>query len=155
MAPEMFGGMGYSFECDIWSLGVMLYEFVCCRLPFGNSLDDPRDVCHAVRGDRLKFPASYKDQEGKGLIREMLRKSSSIRVTSAGCEELKNDKFFQVASRVAKSSPDVCVSGCQDAAGPPDLFQMIMERSLDAPYLPVSEEYSAVTCAPTESAEGI
>lgn len=35
MAPEVFEGNGYSFEVDIWSLGCILYEFLCYKLPFG------------------------------------------------------------------------------------------------------------------------
>jgi len=35
MAPEVFEGKGYSFEADIWSLGCLLYEFLCYGLPFG------------------------------------------------------------------------------------------------------------------------
>jgi len=37
MAPEVFEGNGYSFEVDIWSLGCVLYEFLCFKLPFGDS----------------------------------------------------------------------------------------------------------------------
>lgn len=35
MAPETFEANGYSFEADIWSLGVLLYEFLFAKLPFG------------------------------------------------------------------------------------------------------------------------
>lgn len=41
MAPEIIEGKGYGLEVDIWSLGIILYEMVCGRLPFGEELDDP------------------------------------------------------------------------------------------------------------------
>ncbi len=35
MAPEVISGKGYSFEADIWSMGVLLYELACAQFPFG------------------------------------------------------------------------------------------------------------------------
>merc|ERR1711972_1259256 len=56
MAPEVMRGHGYGTEVDIWSFGVMLYEFVCGYLPFADDLEDPTEVCTAVLKDAMSFP---------------------------------------------------------------------------------------------------
>ena len=56
MAPEVITGEGYFMQCDMWSLGIMLYEFVFGILPFGKDLEDPYEVFDAVRNEELKFP---------------------------------------------------------------------------------------------------
>ena len=35
IAPEVIAGKGYSFSCDMWSMGVILFELVCYEVPFG------------------------------------------------------------------------------------------------------------------------
>jgi cGMP-dependent protein kinase len=37
-APETINAKGYSFNADLWSVGVCLYEFICGGLPFGEDL---------------------------------------------------------------------------------------------------------------------
>ena len=44
MAPEIITGKGYSFTADLWSFGVLLYEFIVGKLPFGDLLDDPFNI---------------------------------------------------------------------------------------------------------------
>ena len=34
LSPEIVQNMDYSFKSDIWSLGVLLYEMVCLKVPF-------------------------------------------------------------------------------------------------------------------------
>ncbi len=41
IAPEIIQGKGYSFEIDVWSMGVCMFEFMCGYYPFGNNEDDP------------------------------------------------------------------------------------------------------------------
>ncbi len=35
MAPEIIEGRGYSYFADLWSLGVIVYEFMLGTLPYG------------------------------------------------------------------------------------------------------------------------
>eukprot|EP00915_Cephaloidophora_sp_WS-2016_P005515 GHVH01007338.1.p1 GENE.GHVH01007338.1~~GHVH01007338.1.p1 ORF type:complete len:782 (+),score=176.85 GHVH01007338.1:723-3068(+) len=35
MAPDVIIGGGYSYPCDIWTLGIMLYDMICGYLPLG------------------------------------------------------------------------------------------------------------------------
>ena len=51
MAPEIINGKGYSYESDLWSLGVILFELMCGDLPFGSDLDDPYQVYQVLIKD--------------------------------------------------------------------------------------------------------
>jgi len=44
MAPEILTYKGYSFAVDLWALGIMLYEFLCGMVPFGEEINDPYEV---------------------------------------------------------------------------------------------------------------
>jgi cGMP-dependent protein kinase len=131
MAPEILTGRGYSLEVDIWSLGVMLFEFVCGYLPFADELDDPTEVCQAVLRSPLKFPSRYKDQEGRACIEGMLRRHPKKRLGGgiSGYEALKAAPYF--------------LAGHGDAADRGSaLFNKIMGRELEPPLVPASEQYS-------------
>ncbi|CAE7618774.1 pkaC [Symbiodinium sp. CCMP2456] len=80
MAPEIMRGHGYGTEVDLWSLGVILFEFVCGYLPFADELDDPTEVCTAVLKDPLDFPARFKDAQCKTVIQGMLNRQPKKRL---------------------------------------------------------------------------
>ena len=62
MAPEITKGEGYSFQVDIWSIAICMYEFFCGKLPFGEDYDDPMDIYRAVSQEELTFPSFVKDE---------------------------------------------------------------------------------------------
>lgn len=44
MAPEIISGKGYTKNVDLWSIGIMLFEFICGQLPYGNEEVDAYQV---------------------------------------------------------------------------------------------------------------
>jgi len=125
MAPEIIRGHGYGTEVDLWSLGVMLFEFVCGYLPFGDDLEDPTEVCTAVLRDPLKFPTRYRDQTGQALVQGLVCRQPKKRLGSGlqGYDEVKSAEYFKV--------------GHSDLS----LFNKIMGRELEPPVVPAAETY--------------
>lgn len=48
MAPEIILGKGYTFSVDWWSFGIMIYEMLSGKLPYGESIDDPYSVYQEI-----------------------------------------------------------------------------------------------------------
>lgn len=72
VAPELYAEQPYSFEADIWSIGIILYELCALRYPF-NSVDGSpialaREVC---RGEFDEIPEQYSDSM-RVLIKHLL-----------------------------------------------------------------------------------
>jgi len=81
MAPEVIAGKGYSSAVDYWSLGVMLYEFLCGGVPFGEEFTDPYDIYEQVLVGTLAFPP-FMDAlfPAKSLIEQLLSRNPSRRL---------------------------------------------------------------------------
>eukprot|EP00931_Biecheleriopsis_adriatica_P025331 TRINITY_DN15587_c0_g2_i1.p1 TRINITY_DN15587_c0_g2~~TRINITY_DN15587_c0_g2_i1.p1 ORF type:complete len:876 (-),score=183.29 TRINITY_DN15587_c0_g2_i1:293-2560(-) len=125
MAPEVMRGHGYGPEVDLWSVGVMLFEFVCGYLPFADELDDATEVCTAVLKDPLNFPSHYKDANGKSLMKGLMTRQPRKRLGSGigGFESIRNAEFF--------------VQGHEGL-----LFDKILGRELKPPWVPKGETYT-------------
>jgi cGMP-dependent protein kinase len=125
VAPEVIDGHGYTISVDLWSLGVMFYEFVCGCMPFGEGCVDDGEILASVLGDDLVFPPKYNDNAGKKLMQGLMDKNPATRLGAGldGFTDIKNSKYFKVGQ-----------SG--------DLFNKIIGRELDAPVVPSDEQYS-------------
>lgn len=59
MAPEILQGHPYDKKCDIWSLGVILFQLVFGKLPFPPEQGFPAFV-NKVTTERVRLPISPK-----------------------------------------------------------------------------------------------
>ncbi|XP_076661954.1 serine/threonine-protein kinase Nek5 [Halictus rubicundus] len=72
MAPEMFEKQCYDFKCDIWSMGVVLYEMVTKRHPFPAT--DAADIVEMTCKEQPRPFCSQTSPAIVNLISKMLRK---------------------------------------------------------------------------------
>jgi calcium-dependent protein kinase len=82
VAPEVLSGK-YGRECDVWSLGVILYVFLCGYPPFEGDSNTLifKNIMHA----ELKFdPKEWAgvSQEAKELLKMMLERNVEKRITA-------------------------------------------------------------------------
>ena len=95
MAPEVFEGNGYSFEVDLWSLGIVLYEYICFKLPFGDTGEnDPYSVYTSIKKTQLTFPKFLKDDRVRKLITALLQKDPRKRGEWT-FEKIKKQEYFR------------------------------------------------------------
>lgn len=57
VAPEVISGKTYNQQCDMWSLGVLLYILMCGYPPFYSS--DRKVMFKRIRGAEFQFDALY------------------------------------------------------------------------------------------------
>lgn len=54
MAPELLESRSYGIECDIWSLGVVYYQFLVGDYPY-NAIND-LEILKKIKSSPPKFP---------------------------------------------------------------------------------------------------
>jgi len=79
MAPEVILGTGYSGDADYWSLGVVAYQCVYGKLPFGEGIAQPIQIYDKVLNSKLKFPHNVDIGEAKSLIETLLSRNPPLR----------------------------------------------------------------------------
>jgi cGMP-dependent protein kinase len=94
MAPEVVTGHGYSTSADFWSIGVMIYEFLFGKVPFGEEESDPYVIYEKIQQRNLEFPKwSDKKSRSKDFISQMLSPNPGKRLCG-GFENTKSHPWF-------------------------------------------------------------
>ncbi|KAK7741710.1 Serine/threonine-protein kinase [Cytospora paraplurivora] len=95
IAPEIFTGHGYSFDCDWWSLGTIMFECLVGWPPF--CAEDSHDTYRKIVNWRqsLYFPDDITlGVEAENLIRSLVCNTEN-RLGRGGAHEIKGHAFFR------------------------------------------------------------
>lgn len=78
MSPEIMNNKKYNSKTDIWSLGCILYELICLKLPFeGKSM---KQLCQNIlHGSPIITPSTQYSLLLRELVKELLLKNSQFR----------------------------------------------------------------------------
>ena len=103
IAPEILDKEkgGYSYEIDIWSVGVIMYELIIGTHPFGDS--DNRNIYNKIYKIDYYFPKNIIiSNVSKDLIRQILKFDPKIRPS---LDQILNHYFFKLGKSIPKSIP--------------------------------------------------
>ncbi|CAG9864407.1 unnamed protein product [Phyllotreta striolata] len=77
LSPEMILGETYDEKVDLWSLGVLCFEFLVGKPPFETS--NSNNLCKNISEGEFKIPP-YVSDDAKDLIRRLLVTESKYRI---------------------------------------------------------------------------
>ncbi|KAN0035417.1 hypothetical protein ACTA71_004686 [Dictyostelium dimigraforme] len=92
LAPEILLGIGHGASADWFSLGVILYEFLCGISPFNGS--SVQETFQNILQRNISWPEDM-SPEAKDLIDKLLALDPRQRLGFNGAEEIKSHPFFK------------------------------------------------------------
>ena len=81
MAPEVIMGKGYNMNADYWSLGIMIYEFMCGGVPFGEEDNDSYTIFEKILDGKIVYPRNATPgRDVQVFIEKLLNKNPALRI---------------------------------------------------------------------------
>ncbi|KAJ6553964.1 kinase-like domain-containing protein, partial [Mycena vulgaris] len=93
MSPAQHAGTSYSFDADIWSLGLLFFKMRTGRMPFGERADNYAELHSAYAKDPIELgPEDNLDDVTKDLVGGLLAKDPGARLTIG---QVKSHPYFE------------------------------------------------------------
>ena len=105
ISPEVLAGVGYSYSCDYWAIGVFIYYLFFGEYPFGSRATQPDTIYEEIINKKININENFmkkinnnserveKANELKELIEILLNKKPEERMKKVG--NLKEKKLFE------------------------------------------------------------
>ena len=93
IAPETLEDKDLSYACDLWSLGIIIYQLLCGETPFkGRSI---LETYQNIKNNDLTFVKDNIDPVARDLVTRLLIKEPRLRIGAHDIRELKSHEYFK------------------------------------------------------------
>ena len=89
MAPEILGNQPYNNKCDLWSLGIIIYQLNTKKYPYHSPIE--KGILEEIQNKGKTVLRDIKDEKLKDLLSKMLEKNPKKRIS---WEDYFNHPFF-------------------------------------------------------------
>lgn len=109
LPPEMIEGQEHDEKVDIWSLGILCYEFLVSKPPF--EADSNQETYGRIARVDLAFP-SHVSEPAKDLVRRLLRKDPAKRLS---LDEVANHPWILAHTKKPAAAPGTTAGSSKPA----------------------------------------
>ena len=81
VSPEIINGENYSYECDIWAMGILMYFLLSGKVPFDGL--NQNDIFNSIKNKKISFDEEIWNNislDAKNLIKCLLIKDKNKRI---------------------------------------------------------------------------
>ena len=110
LAPEVIKRQGYGVSVDYWSLGVLLYEFLYGKVPFGEEETDPMEIYNEILTRELTF--SQLSGQVVEVLRSLLERQPTRRARGS-LSKLKKLPWFKGMDWVSATQEGLLTKQCK------------------------------------------
>ena len=96
IAPEVLKGRNYSYSCDYWSVGVLIYYLFYGEYPFGNNITQPDIIYKEIINKTIEYKKienEFNENSLQELLNGLLNKNEKLRICSL--DQVKSLEFFK------------------------------------------------------------
>ncbi|CAD8087604.1 unnamed protein product [Paramecium primaurelia] len=136
MAPQILEGQPFSSKCDVWSMGVMLFEMLYGKPPWDG--DNQYNLLQNIKKTVLMIPdAPVRSDKIKQLLRHMLVVQEKDRYS---WEQIFNHEIIQIQEAQIKNNLEQLMKEKDELSRSESLNKLYLEMNLVVGYLDQPEQ---------------